>query len=296
MIGKRAHFSGGVVAYLFLLPQVAVTLVFFIYPAGMAVKEAFYTQDVWGIHPPSFVGFKHFTTLLSDSGYLYSFLRTLWFCGSVAFLSMSLALFLAGVADYLFRQSRVYRTFLIIPYAVAPALAGVLWLFLFNPTLGIVAGRLQALGIDWNHKLSGGQAMTLVIIAAAWNYLSYNFLFFFAAMQSIPRSLIEAAAIDGAGPIRRFRDMIFPLLSPTTFFLVVTNLIYAFFETFALIDAVTQGGPGESTTTLVYKVFRDGYVGHQYGVSAAQSVVLIVIVSLLTFVQFRFVERKVSYA
>ena len=296
MIDKRAHFQGGVGGYPLLLPQVAVTLNFFIYPAGMAVRQAFYTQDAWGVNAPTFVGLTHYAALLNDPGYLYRFLRTLSFSASVALVSISLALLSSAVADYLFKQSRAYHTFLIVPYAVAPALAGVLWLFLFNPTLGIVAGRLQAFGIDWNPKVHGGQAMTLIIIAAAWNYLSYNFLFFFAAMQSIPHSLIEAAAIDGAGPVRRFRDLILPLLSPTTFFLVVTNVIYAFFETFSLIDAVTQGGPGESTTTLVYKVFQDSYVGHRYGASAAQSVVLIVIVSLLTFAQFRFVERKVSYA
>ncbi len=296
MIDKRVHFKGGVLPYVFLLPQVAVTVIFFLYPAGMAIEEAFYTQDAFGIHPPTFVGLTHFTALFNDRGYLDSFLRTVFFSASVMLLSMGVALLLAAVADYLFKQSRLYRTLLIIPYAVAPVLAGVLWLFLFNPTLGIVAERLQALGIDWNQKVHGVQAMALIILAAAWNHLSYNFLFFFAAMQSIPRSLIEACAIDGAGPVRRFFDLIFPLLSPTTFFLVVTNLIYAFFETFPLIDAVTQGGPGESTTTLVYKVFQDGYVGHRYGASAAQSVVLITIVSLLTFVQFRFVERKVSYA
>lgn len=293
---KRVHFKVGFAPYLFLLPQLAITLIFFIWPAGLAVKDAFYRQDTWGLKPPQFVGLEHFNTLLHSKDYLDTFLRTLGFSAMIALLSMLVALFLAAAADYLLKQSKIYRSFIIAPYAVAPILAGTLWWFLFNPTLGIIAGWLDMVGVDWNHKINGGQAMTLIIIAAAWNYISYNFLFFLAGMQSIPRSLIEAAAIDGAGPVRRFRDLILPLLSPTTFFLVVMNAVYAFFETFGIIDGITQGGPGESTTTLVYKVYQDGYVGHQYGLSSAQSVILIVIVSLLTFIQFRFVERKVSYA
>lgn len=293
---KRVHFKSSWLAYAFVLPQIAITLVFFIWPAVLALKQAFYRQDAWGINPPTFVGFAQFESLFSDPEYLHTLWRTLWFSAAITVLSMAVALLLAAIADTFIKRSRWYRTLLIIPYAVAPVLAGALWFFLLNPSLGIVAGWLGHFGIHWNPKINGGQAAGMLIIAGAWNYVSYNFLFFLAGMQSIPKSLIEAAAIDGAGPIRRFRDVVLPLISPTIFFLIVMNVVYAFFDTFSLIDGVTQGGPGNSTTTLVYQVFQDGYIGHQYGKSAAESVLMILLVSILTVIQFRYVERKVSYA
>lgn len=292
---KRVHFNRPILPYLLILPQVAITLVFFIWPAYRAIEQSLFIEDPFGLSR-QFVGLEHFATLWHSEAYLDSFGRTFFFAFTVAASSMLTALILAGAADYLLKRSRIYRTFLIIPYAVAPVLAGALWMFMFDPTIGIIASGLDAFGLDWNHKLSGTQAMTLIIIAASWNMISYNFLFFLAGMQAIPRSLIEAAAIDGAGPMRRFFGIIFPLLSPTTFFLLVMNIIYAFFDTFGIIDAITGGGPGDATEILVYKVYKDGFEGMNYGLSAAQSVILIVIVITLTVFQFKFVERKVSYA
>lgn len=293
---KRIHYPTSWLPYAFLLPQLAITAIFFLWPAVETLQQAFYQQDAFGLNPPTFVGLDNFQLLWRDIEYRHTFIRTIGFTATTTILSMSIALVLAGCADYLMKQSRLYRSFIILPYAIAPILAGSLWLFLFNPTIGIVAGWLQQLGINWNYHLNGGQAMFLITIAAAWNHISYNFLFLLAAMQSIPRALIEAATIDGAGPIRRFRDIILPLLTPTLFFLIIMNITYAFFDTFAIIHGVTQGGPGNATTTLVYKVFSDGYIGHQDGFAAAQSLVMITLVVLLTMIQFRFVERKVSYA
>jgi sn-glycerol 3-phosphate transport system permease protein len=259
-----------------------------------ALYQSFLLEDAFGLSS-EFVWFDNFIELYENPHYLNSFTRTAFFSLAVASLSMGMALFFAALADRVIKGSHTYRTLLIIPYAVAPVLAGTLWLFLFNPTLGIVTYFLEMVGVDWNHKLNGSQAMSLVIVAAAWKQISYNFLFFIAAMHSIPKSLIEAAAIDGAGPVHRFRTIIFPLISPTTFFLLVVNIIYAFFDTFGIIHAITAGGPGNSTEILVYKVFNDGFVGLDLGGSAAQSVVLMFIVVVLTVVQFKYVERKVEY-
>lgn len=292
---KRIHFSRPVLPYLLLLPQLAITMVFFLWPAYQALEQSFFLEDPFGLSR-TFIGLDNFKELWMSDSYRNSFFRTLIFSASVAFCSISFALILAAMADYLVKKSRFYRHFLIIPYAVAPVLAGAIWMFVFDPTLGIIPYWLDFLHIEWNHRLNGNQAMFLIIIAAAWNMISYNFLFFLAGMQSIPKSLIEAAAIDGAGPVRRFKDLIFPLISPTTFFLLVMNIIYAFFDTFGIIHAVTMGGPGNSTETLVYKVYKDGFLSMNYGVSASQSVILIVIVMTLTVLQFRYVERKVSYA
>ena len=220
---------------------------------------------------------------------------TLVFSLAVAVSGLSIALVLATMADRIIRGQMVYQTLLIWPYAVAPALAGVLWWILFDPAQGPIALWLEYMGIEWDHFVNGGDAMILVVIAATWKQISYNFLFFLAGLQAIPRSLIEAAAIDGAGPVRRFWDIVFPLLSPTAFFLLVMNIVYAFFETFGVIDATTAGGPGQSTKILVYKVYEDGFVGLDLGGSAAQSVILMMIVGLMTVVQFRFIERKVQY-
>ncbi len=291
---KRVHFPASPLPYLLVLPQIAITLVFFIWPASQALYQSFLIEDAFGLGS-EFVWFENFELLLQDDQYLGAFGRTIFFSAAVAFLSMSIALVLAAFADRVVRGALAYRTLLIWPYAVAPVLAGALWVFMFNPTLGLIAYGLEIFGVDWNHYLNGSQAMLLVIMAAAWKQIAYNFLFYLAAMQSIPRSVIEAAAIDGAGPGRRFRTIIFPLISPTTFFLLVINAVYAFFETFGIIHAVTQGGPANATTILVYKVFNDGFVGLDLGSSAAQSVILMFMVIAMTVVQFRFVERRVEY-
>lgn len=291
---KRVHFPTSVLPYLLVAPQIIVTLVFFIWPAGQAVYQSFLIEDAFGLSS-EFVWFENFIYLASNSHYLDAFGRTMFFSLGVAFLSMSMALVLAGFADRVIRGATVYRTLLIWPYAVAPVLAGALWVFMFNPTIGIFPYLLEFVGYDWNHYLNGGEAMFLVIMAAAWKQIAYNFLFYLAAMQSIPKSIVEAAAIDGAGPVRRFGTIIFPLISPTTFFLLVINAVYAFFDTFGIIHAVTQGGPAGSTTTLVYKVFSDGFIGLDLGGSAAQSVILMIMVIAMTVVQFRYVEKRVEY-
>lgn len=291
---KRVHFPSSLLPYLLVAPQIAITLVFFIWPASQAMYQSFLIEDAFGLST-EFVWFENFELLIEDELYLDSFGRTIFFSAAVAFLSMSLALILAGFADRVVRGSMTYRTLLIWPYAVAPVLAGALWVFMFNPTLGILSYGLEFVGVNWNHYLDGEQAMALVIFAAAWKQVAYNFLFYLAAMQSIPRSVVEAAAIDGAGPIKRFVTIVFPLIAPTTFFLLVINAVYAFFETFGIIHAVTQGGPANATTILVYKVYNDGFVGLDLGGSAAQSVILMALVIGMTVVQFRFVERKVQY-
>jgi sn-glycerol 3-phosphate transport system permease protein len=268
--------------------------VFFLWPAAQALVQSVQREDAFGL-ATEFVGLANFRALFGDPSYLNSLQVTAVFCTAVAVLSLSVALLLAVMADRVVRGTSGYRTLLIWPYAVAPAVAAALWVFLFNPTVGIVAWLLRAGGVSWNHLLDGDQAMLLVVLAAAWKQISYNFLFFLAGLQAIPRSLIEAAAIDGAGPAKRFWTIAFPLLSPTTFFLLVVNVVYAFFETFGIIDAITSGGPVQATNILVYKVYRDGVLQLDLGGSAAQSVVLMAIVMALTVVQFRFVERRVHY-
>ena len=291
---KRALFRSSWLPYALLLPQLAVTVIFFFLPAGQALYQSVLIQDPFGGNL-QFVWFDNFKDLFNDPLYLASFKVTAVFSVLVAGLGLTLALVLAVFADRIIRGAGVYKTLLIWPYAVAAAIAAVLWLFLFNPTLGIVAYWLRVRGVDWNYLLYGDQALLLVVIAAVWKQVSYNFLFFLAGLQSIPKSLIEAAAIDGAGPVKRFATIIFPLLSPTTFFLLVVNIVYAFFDTFGIIDAATSGGPGQATEILVYKVYKDGFKGLDLGGSAAQSVILMAIVITLTVVQFRYVERKVQY-
>ena len=291
---KRVHFRPSVLPFLLVAPQVVITLVFFIWPASHALYQSVLIEDAFGFST-EFVWLENFEALLGDEHYLGSFQRTVVFSISVAALSMGFSLVLAAMADRVVKGALTYRTFLIWPYAVAPVVAGALWVFMLDPTLGILTYMLGALGYDWNHKLNGAEAMLLVIVASAWKQVAYNFLFFLAAMQSIPKSLIEAAAIDGAGPIRRFVTIIFPLISPTTFFLLVVNVVYAFFDTFGIVHAVTQGGPAKATEILVYKVFNDGFVGLDLGSSAAQSVVLMFIVICLTVVQFKYIETKVEY-
>ena len=291
---KRALFRSPWLPYALLLPQVIVTIVFFFLPAGQALIQSTQIQDAFG-GSLQFVGLDNFRDLFNDALYLESFKVTAIFSILVAGLGLTISLILAVFADRIVRGVGVYKTLLIWPYAVAPAIAAVLWLFLFNPTLGIVAHWLTSAGVDWNYLLYGNQALMLVVISAVWKQVSYNFLFFLAGLQSIPKSLLEAAAIDGAGPVKRFATIVFPLLSPTTFFLLVVNIVYAFFDTFGIIDAATSGGPGQATEILVYKVYKDGFKGLDLGGSAAQSVVLMTIVITLTVIQFRYVERKVQY-
>ncbi len=291
---KRARFESRWLPYALIAPQLAITLVFFFLPASQALYQSLLVQDAFGTNT-QFVWFDNFTDLFRNEDYLSSFKTTAIFSLLVAVLGLSISLVLAVLADRVIRGANIYKTLLIWPYAVAPAVAAVLWLFLFNPTLGIIAHWLKGLGVPWNPLLDGTDALIMVVIAAVWKQISYNFLFFLAGLQSIPKSLIEAAAIDGAGPVKRFATIVFPLLSPTTFFLLVVNIVYAFFDTFGIIDASTSGGPAKATEILVYKVYADGFKGLDLGGSAAQSVVLMVIVIALTVVQFRYVERKVQY-
>ncbi len=291
---KRVVFRSEWLPWVLLAPQVAVIAVFFFWPAGQALLQSFQQSDAFGSYT-EWVGLENFHRLFSDPTYLASFKTTALFSVLVAGLGIAISLLLAVFADRVVRGTTIYRTLLIWPYAVAPAVAGVLWLFMFAPSIGIVSHTLRSFGVEWNHLLNSGQAMALIVAAAVWKQISYNFLFFLAGLQSIPKSLVEAAAIDGAQPWRRFWTIQFPLLSPTTFFLFVINIVYAFFDTFAIVDASTQGGPGKDTAILVYKVYYDGFKAMDLGGSAAQSVVLMVIVIALTVVQFRFVEKKVNY-
>jgi len=291
---KRVVFRSAWLPYALVAPQIAITVVFFFWPAIQAVWFSFQLQDAFGLKT-QFVGLQNFTNLFRDGNYLASFRVTAVFSVLVAFSGLAISLLLATMADRVLRGALAYKTLLIWPYAVAPAIAGVLWAFLFAPSIGIVTYLLKGFGVEWNWIINDNQALTLVVIASVWKQISYNFLFFLAGLQSIPRSLIEAAAIDGAGPARRFWTIVFPLLSPTTFFLLVVNVVYAFFETFGVIDATTQGGPGQATQILVYKVYHDGVKAADLGSSSAQSVILMFIVIALTVVQFRFIERKVQY-
>ncbi|ATG93701.1 sn-glycerol-3-phosphate ABC transporter permease UgpA [Paracidovorax citrulli] len=291
---KRVRFQSAWLPWLLIAPQMAIILVFFFWPASQALVQSMQMQDAFGTST-EWVGLENFQRLFDDPGYIESFKTTALFSVLVAGSGIVLSLLLAVFADRIVRGAMFYKTMLILPYAVAPAVAAVLWVFMFSPSLGVVSYALGKLGIDWNHLLNSGQAMALIVMASVWKQISYNFLFFLAGLQSIPRSLIEAAAIDGAGPWRRFWSVQFPLLSPTTFFLLVINVVYAFFDTFAIVDAATQGGPGKDTAILVYKVYYDGFKAMDLGGSAAQSVVLMLIVVALTVVQFRYVEKKVQY-
>jgi sn-glycerol 3-phosphate transport system permease protein len=291
---KQSVFQSRLLPYALVAPQLAVVLIFFYWPAAQAVIQSFLLQDAFGLST-TFIWFENYRDLLSQPDYFAAIVRTFAFSCAIAVSSLSLALLLAVMADRPMRGGTIYRTLLIWPYAIAPPVVGVLWVFMLHPSLGILARGLRNAGVDWNPLLNGDQAATLIILAAAWKQISYNFLFFLAGLQSIPRSVIEAAAIDGARPMRRFWTIIFPLLSPTIFFLLVVNIVYAFFDTFGIIDTMTRGGPAKATETLVYKVYSDGLLGGNLGSSAAQSVILMAIVIALTAVQFRFVERKVTY-
>ena len=291
---KRVVFRSTWLPWLLLAPQLAVIGVFFFWPAAQAVVQSLQQQDAFGTSK-EFVGLENFRSLFNDASYLASFKITAQFSILVAFFGIAVSLLLAVFADRVIRGALAYKTLLIWPYAVAPAVAGVLWLFMFAPSIGVVSYALRKAGVNWNHLLNADQAMALIVMAAVWKQISYNFLFFLAGLQSIPKSLIEAAAIDGAGPWRRFWSIVFPLLSPTTFFLLVINVVYAFFDTFGIVDAATEGGPGKDTAILVYKLYYDGFKALDLGGSAAQSVVLMAIVVVLTVIQFRFVEKRVNY-
>ncbi len=291
---KQSVFQSRLLPFALIAPQLAVVLIFFYLPTAQALLQSFLLQDAFGLSK-TFVWFDNYRELLSEPDYFAAILRTFVFSIAIALSSLSLALLLAVMADKPLRGVTLYRTLLIWPYAVAPPVAGVLWVFMLNPSLGILAHGLRTMGINWNPLLDGEQAAMLIIVAAAWKQISYNFLFFLAGLQGIPRSVMEAAAIDGARPMRRFWTVTFPLLSPTIFFLLVVNVVYAFFDTFGIIDTMTRGGPAKATETLVYKVYVDGLLGGNLGSSAAQSVILMAIVIVLTAIQFRFVERKVIY-
>jgi len=291
---KRVLFRSAWLPWVLIAPQLLIIGIFFFWPAGQAVLQSFQMEDAFGMSK-EWVGLDNFRQLVDNPSYLDSFQRTAVFSLLVAGLGIVVSLILAIFADRIVRFAVVYKTLLIVPYAVAPVIAGVLWVFLFSPSIGVVAYYLGALGYNWNHMMNDGQAMALIVIASVWKQISYNFLFFLAGLQSIPKALIEAASIDGAGPWRRFWNIQLPLLSPTTFFLLVINIVYAFFDTFGIIDAATQGGPGQSTSILVYKVYQDGFKALDLGGSAAQSVILMCIVVALTVVQFRYVEKKVQY-
>jgi sn-glycerol 3-phosphate transport system permease protein len=291
---RRVVFSGWLCPAVLLAPQLAVTLVFFYWPAGQAVWQSFLLEDAFGLSS-EFVGFENYRFLFAQPEYYRAMINTVVFSTSVAFLSLACALLLATQADKKLRGGQAFKTLLIWPYAVAPAIAGVLWIFMFHPSLGTLSRPLRYFGFDWNPMLNGTHAMLLLVLSATWKQISYNFLFFLAGLQSIPRSVIEAAAIDGAKPVRRCWTIVFPLLSPKTFFLLVGTIVYVFFETFGIIDAVTGGGPAKATETLVYKVYQDGRLGGDLGGSAAQSVILMIIVVALTAIQFRYIDRKVNY-
>jgi sn-glycerol 3-phosphate transport system permease protein len=291
---KRVRFQSRWLPWVLIAPQMVIVLVFFFWPAAQAVYQSVLQQDAFGTSV-EFVGTGNFLRLWEDASYLASFQTTAVFSVLVAVIGLTVSLMLAVMADRVVKGARLYKTLLVWPYAVAPAVAGVLWVFMFAPGHGVISYLLEGLGVEWNHLLNSGHAMTLIVLAAVWKQISYNFLFFLAGLQSIPKSLIEAAAIDGAGPWKRFWTVQFPLLSPTAFFLLVINMVYAFFDTFAIVDAATQGGPGKDTAILVYKVYYDGFKALDMGGSAAQSVVLMVIVVALTVLQFRFVEKKVQY-
>ncbi|MDC0437567.1 sn-glycerol-3-phosphate ABC transporter permease UgpA [Pelagibacteraceae bacterium] len=291
---KRVIFKGWWLPALLVAPQLIISFLFFFYPSGQAIWNSLFLPDPFGLKT-EYVGLDNFRFLLSDPYYLASFKTTIFFSTAVSVASMGIGLYLAALADRLIKGAGVYQTLLIWPYAIAPAIAGVLWLFLFNGNIGLISYYLQGIGYDWNHTLDGDQAMFLVVLASSWGRISYNFLFFLAGLQAIPKSIIEAAAIDGASFWRRFLTIVIPLLSPITFFLLVVNIVYAFFDTFGIVHTITSGGPEQDTNILVYKVFSDGFVSQDLGSSAAQSVILLVLVGILTIIQFKYIEKKVHY-
>ncbi|WCR54672.1 sn-glycerol-3-phosphate ABC transporter permease UgpA [Bartonella clarridgeiae] len=291
---KHAYFRNSLLPYWLLFPQLAITFLFFLWPATQAIKSSFEREDPFGFST-AFIGLENYMTIFSDTTYIQSLLTTIIFSVSVTLVSMTISLLLAVSVDRVIRAKKAYTMLLLWPYAVAPVLAGILWLFIFHPTIGTFPFLLEKIGIIWNHRINGVQAMLLVVIAASWQQISYNFLFFLAGLQSVPHSQIEAAAIDGAGPFKRFWTIIFPQISPTTFFLLIINVNYVMFDTFGIIDNMTSGGPARATSTIVYKVYEDGFKNQMIGASAAQSTILMLMVIILTLIQFRWIERRVQY-
>lgn len=282
-------------AWLFIVPQLVITLVFFIWPACNALLQSFFYTDAFGLHK-KFAGLLNFTDLFFDPSYAKAIGVTFIIAVSVTACTMVLGLLMAVLVSHRGCSQRIYKSLLIWPYAVAPAVAAILWRFLCHPTLGWLTQVLHAIGIHFDYVNHVSQALLVVILTASWQQFSYNFLFYFAALKAIPSSLIDAAIIDGASSRQRFWQIIFPLLSPTTFFLLIMNLMYGFFDTFGIIQVMTHGGPGNSTTNLIYKVYRDGFEGMDLGSSSAQSVLLMVIVVIVSLIQFKYLERKVHYA
>ncbi|MFC0179222.1 sn-glycerol-3-phosphate ABC transporter permease UgpA [Thorsellia kenyensis] len=293
-MNTRPFFKNKCLPYLLLAPQILITVIFFIWPAAKTMIFSVQAVDPFG-QSSTFVGLDNFSELFNDRYYLQSFKTTAIFTLLVAGIGLATSLFFAALVDYVIKGKMLYRTLFILPYAVAPAIAGVLWSFMFNPGFGVIMRFLESNGIVWSHAQDNTQAMTLVVLASVWKQISYNFLFFLAALQSVPKSLIEAAAVEGAGPVRRFFTVSIPLIAPMSFFLLIINIVYAFFETFAVIDAATQGGPVQATTTLIYKIYRDGMTGLDLSISAAQSIILMIFVGILTLIQFKYVEKRVSY-
>jgi sn-glycerol 3-phosphate transport system permease protein len=291
---KRAHFRGAGTPALLLLPQLGVLLLFFFIPSLRALTQAFFLSDPFG-NGMQFVGFANFAQLLASDGYHQSVQATVVFTLAQNVLTLVLALVLAFATDRVVRGRGAYRALLLLPYAIAPVIAGILWAFLFNPAVGPIAFLIKAMGVAWDPNRSGADAMLLLVLAASWKHICYDYIFLVAALLSIPVSLLEAAAIDGARPLRRFFTIALPLVAPTLFFLVVMNFVYGFFEVFAIVDAVTRGGPSGATDVLVYKVYRDGFINLDLGSSAAQSVLMMIFSMLMTLLQFRYVERRVNY-
>jgi sn-glycerol 3-phosphate transport system permease protein len=291
---RRTIFRNKLLPYLLLLPQLAITVIFFFWPAAQAVWQSFLIEDPFGLRS-EFVWLENYQIAVTNPVYREAIEVTLVFSTLTTFFAMLPALLLAVMADQVIRGATGYRTLIIWPYAIAPAVAAVLFLFTFHPSVGMIGQGLRSLGVPWDYRINGPQALALTIGVSAWKQISYNFLFFLAALQSIPKTIIEAAAIDGATSARRFWQVVFPLISPTTFFLLVVNIIYSFFDTFGVIHAISQGGPGRATTTLMYRVYRDGWVNLDLGGSSAQSVILMTAVIALTVIQFRYIERRVHY-
>ncbi len=292
---QRTVFKSRWLPYLLVAPQLAVTVLFFFWPAVKSLQLSVYRVSPFGDRS-TFVGLENFTKLLADPDYYASVLNSFLFAGGVTGLSVLGSLVLAGLATQKIRGLAVYRTLLLWPYGIAPAVAGIIFLFIFHPAYGILPYLLSFVtAYEFNWLLKGWVAMTLVIVATAWTHLGYNIAFYIAGLLAIPASVMEAADVDGAGPLRRFTAIVFPLVSPVTFYLVVLNMVFAFFESFGVIDAVTKGGPGQATEIMVYKLYKDGFIGLNLGSSGAQSVILMAVVIGLTVLQFRFAEKKVTY-
>jgi sn-glycerol 3-phosphate transport system permease protein len=292
---KRTVFRNRWLPYALVAPQLAVTIAFFFWPAFDSLRLSLYRASPFGDRL-IFIGLGNFERLLADPAYFRSVATSFVFSALVTVLGLAVALLLAALANAKIRGLAIYRTLLLWPYGIAPAIAGVIWLFVFHPSFGVLPYLLSFVtAYQFNWFLKGWVALVLIVVAAIWKQFGYNLAFYLAGLQAIPSSVLEAASVDGAGPIRRFFAITFPLLSPVTFFLFTLNMTFSFFETFGLVHAVTQGGPGDATSILVFRAWKDGFEGLQLGYSAAQSVILMLLVIALTAAQFRFAEKKVTY-